>query len=388
MIHIILQIYQLFVLKLSLKHTLVIAAFICQIQYLHAENFSRIDSLSIQTPDEAARTIKELVAYCKGKTLNDFERVRFYFVWIATHIQYGENTFGLESQNPESVFSNKTAICSGYSRLFAHFCKESGIPAFYVAGYGKELNDVSSIQIHAWNIVRINDKWYPFDVTWASNDLDENTSHGILPKIEDWFMTSAEGFQATHLPFDPAYQLSVNLVTRSEFFNSPSKSSFYTEGGQFSPLKMPFTEILNSEITLDSLERAWQSFRRAFDFMPNDSAVAVKLAKTQDKKVKQTFEMLYQFNKNDFQHIRQFSIETLKNWQSKLKMLEKPAEDALMLHNELFFLPLSEDNKRVVKQNHQFYEELVRFAEKAVVAIENEIASRNEGSKSVNAQKY
>ena len=345
---------------------------LCLPKNLLSENFSRIDSLSIQTPPETMLSMDKLVAYCDSHAQTDLSRVRFYFVWIATHIEYDEMV-GNDNQNPDTVFKNKKAVCSGYARLLMQLCEQSGIPARYVAGYGKDINDTTNIQNHAWNVIFIEGQWHAFDVTWASNDLDETKQIPLSPAFEEWFMPQMAVFRKTHLPFDPAYQLSNQCITRSEFFNQVVEKSNNTEGGVSN---LNFTKILNDEKTLDSLERAWRSFRRAYDFMPMDSAVAIKLAKTQDAKVRQVFDFVQQFNKNDYPKMEELTMDSLQNILLKFKNLETPMIEALKLHSELATFPLSDDNKRTIKRNHLYYQKLVDFSNLAVKELNNEMAER------------
>ncbi len=354
----------------------------CLPKNLFAENFSRIDSLSIQTPSETMHSMSNLVAYCENNALTDLSRVRFYFVWIATHIEYDE-TAGINTQNPETVFKTKKAVCSGFTRLLMQLCEQSGIPARYVAGYGKDINDATNIQNHAWNVICIDGQWHSFDVTWAASNLEEGKQIPLSPAFEEWFMPQMSVFQKTHLPFDPAYQLSNQLITRNDFFNTDLKNALYTVVGRnpdslgkgvrnldsiakASDSNFNFTEILNEELSLDSLERTWCSLRRAYDFMPMDSAVAIKLAKTQAVKVKRVFDFVQQFNKNDYPKIKELTTDALKNNLSKLQNLENSLIEALKLHSELASFPLSDENKRTIKRDHLYYQKLLDFAKIAV----------------------
>ncbi len=337
---------------------------------LLSENFNRIDSLSIQAPSETMRSMDKLVTYCESHALTDLARVRFYFVWVATHVEYDEKMCN-DKQHPDTVFKHKKAVCSGYSKLLMELCMQSGISARYVAGYGKDISDPSLIQNHAWNIIFVDGEWHSFDVTWAANDLDENKQMPLSPAFEEWFMSKMSVFQKTHLPFDPAYQLSHRLMTRNDFFNKDMKNAFYTEG---SITNLNFTEILQEETGLDSLERTWRSFRRAYDFMPMDSAVAIKLAKTQDAKVKRVFDYVQEFNKNEYPKMKELTTESLKKDLSRLQDLEIPMIEALNLHSKLETFPLSDDNKRAIKQNHLYYQKLLDFSKIAVKELTDEIA--------------
>ncbi len=355
-----------------LKFLWVLPILLCLPKSLLSENFSRIDSLSTQTSPEMMSSMDKLVSYCESHIQTDLSRVRFYFVWVATHIEYDEMT-GNDAQNPEIVFKSKKAVCSGYTRLLMQLCEQSGIPTLYVAGYGKDLLDAENIQNHAWNVIFIDGQWHSFDVTWAANDLDEDKQIPLSPTFEEWFMPEIAVFQRTHLPFDPAYQLTNQLIPRSDFFNQQAERTKDTEGGQSS---FDFFKILNEQKSLDSLERAWRSFRRAYDFMPMDSAVAIKLAKTQDAKVKRTFDFVKQFNKNDYPKMKELTMDSLRNTLSRLKNLEIPMIEGLKLHSEIASFPLSDDNKRTIKRDHLYYQKLVDFAKSAIKELNNEIAGR------------
>lgn len=376
MLYIKLQINQLFNLKSFLRRICVFTVLFLLSNNLFAEKFSRIDSVSIHTHETVNHSINALIAYCEKHATTDLERVRFYFVWVATHIQYDEYAPGNDKQNPESVFKNKKAVCSGYTRLLSYLCEQSGISARYVSGYGKEPNDPSNIQNHAWNVIRINGDWYPFDVTWAADELEDDAQNSLPLTFEYWFMPYPEVFQTTHLPFDPAYQLTNHLMKRQVFFSKSSQHVIHTEGESLPVFELDFLTILNEETSLDSLEKACRSFRRGYDFMPMDSAVAIKLAKTQDAKVKRAFTFIQEFSQNDYPKIHLSPTATIKNGLSKLQKLEKPIEEALDSHAALEALPLSEDNKKAIKQNHAYYQNLVDFTQKAIKELNIEIEAR------------
>ena len=61
----------------------------------------------------------------------------------------------------ETLFEEGTGICSSYAKAFASLCTMSGIDCIYITG------DVTgSDNGHAWNMVRLDGKWYYVDTTW------------------------------------------------------------------------------------------------------------------------------------------------------------------------------------------------------------------------------
>jgi molybdenum cofactor biosynthesis enzyme MoaA len=126
---------------------------------------------------------------------------------------------------------------------------------------------------------------------------------------------------------------------------------------------------------LDSIEKTWLSFRRAWDFMPKDSAVAIKLARVQDAKIKRVFADIRAFQ-DRYPFINQMSLSELENWQNTFSQLEKKTLDAMILQAELSQLPLTEANKKAVRQNQVFYETILNFFHKAIEGVAVEVSGR------------
>lgn len=123
---------------------------------------------------------------------NELEKVRFIYSWIRSNIVYDYT--GLENGNytvdVDSVLIKRVAVCSGFSNLFKYICDKAGIKCVQVVGFAKTSNEKPfdfSRTNHEWNAVKINNKWFLIDVTWA-NFLQSpyyfiNTR---IPKIWRW----------------------------------------------------------------------------------------------------------------------------------------------------------------------------------------------------------
>ncbi|MGN0637331.1 MAG: DUF4214 domain-containing protein [Huintestinicola sp.] len=77
-----------------------------------------------------------------------------------------------------ALYLNK-CVCNGYAMTMNYFCNAAGIECITV---------VSSV--HAWNRIKLYDKWYELDVTWMDNDNAENTCD------YNWFNKSSATFMA------------------------------------------------------------------------------------------------------------------------------------------------------------------------------------------------
>jgi transglutaminase/protease-like cytokinesis protein 3 len=55
-------------------------------------------------------------------------------------------------------------VCEGYAKSFKYILDDLGIPCVIVCGVGQNSN--GEIENHAWNYVKLKDKWYAVDCTW------------------------------------------------------------------------------------------------------------------------------------------------------------------------------------------------------------------------------
>lgn len=56
-------------------------------------------------------------------------------------------------------------VCEGYARAFKVLCDRLGIPCVLTEGFARGGVD-DRVQLHMWNYVQIDGKWYAVDVTW------------------------------------------------------------------------------------------------------------------------------------------------------------------------------------------------------------------------------
>lgn len=61
------------------------------------------------------------------------------------------------------VLVDQVAVCDGYAKAYMYLMNACGIPTKFVGGYSEGVG-------HAWNIVKIQGKYYHVDVTWGDTD--------------------------------------------------------------------------------------------------------------------------------------------------------------------------------------------------------------------------
>lgn len=88
----------------------------------------------------------------------DFEKVQYIYNKLKTNVKY---EFGDWDQTIASVFLQKNTVCAGYSKAFELLCNAVGIDTIILTSC-----------VHAWNAVKIDNRWYLIDVT---NNDSQNT---------------------------------------------------------------------------------------------------------------------------------------------------------------------------------------------------------------------
>lgn len=79
---------------------------------------------------------------------------------------YLHGTIPGTSYSPSGVLLKKKAVCQGYAETFQLFMDALNIPCKIVTGTGNGGG-------HAWNMVKVDGKWYHIDVTWDDPVPDE-----------------------------------------------------------------------------------------------------------------------------------------------------------------------------------------------------------------------
>lgn len=85
----------------------------------------------------------------------------------------------LRGLSPYNIAGRKGLICAGFASSYYELCSRIGVQCEYITGeaFDKLRNNMSGR--HAWNVIKVDGKIIPVDVTWRTNN-------------EDWFGSSEE----------------------------------------------------------------------------------------------------------------------------------------------------------------------------------------------------
>lgn len=192
-------------------------------------NYAKIDAHALQV--KRTRSIEKLTHQLTYPFQRKEDKVRAIFRWIAHNIAYD---CALKKQIEQGRAHNRTAletyrkgaaVCGGYALLFDKMCLLAGIESEVVRGFAR--TSVSQIGIdtpisnHAWNAVKINNKWKLVDVSWASGYGTCNQGGFKKEWKEAYFLTDPQEFIKNHFPQNPKWQLLARPFTKQEFNQQP-----------------------------------------------------------------------------------------------------------------------------------------------------------------------
>lgn len=181
-------------------------------------DYSKADSIALNFPKEKYKSYVELVAPLTKDLHTDHEKFRVLFRWITDNISYN---YGNRSNDADKAIKKRKAVCIGYSTLLKEMCNSAGIECETIIGYSKtsihDINKRLKETDHAWNAVKLYDKWYLLDVTWATSYYDERERKIIKSYDEYYYLTPPEQFVKNHFPKEVKWQLLDKPIHKSEF---------------------------------------------------------------------------------------------------------------------------------------------------------------------------
>ena len=101
---------------------------------------------------------------------SDFEYLDYMKIgfWVYKNIQYDYWYLGKTQYSAIDIYNMKKGVCHHFTRLSNALLYSLGYKVIYIAGFGtKNSKTFSTRELHAYSLIKINNKWYPFDSTWG-----------------------------------------------------------------------------------------------------------------------------------------------------------------------------------------------------------------------------
>ncbi|MBP2002440.1 hypothetical protein J2Z69_003513 [Paenibacillus shirakamiensis] len=103
-----------------------------------------------------AAQVKAIINSLKLTSMNEHEKVKAIHDWVVLHLKYDQS---LGKYTAYEGLKTGEAVCQGYSLLTFRLLKEAGILSLIAEGS-------AGGQLHAWNLIQLDGRWYHMDTTW------------------------------------------------------------------------------------------------------------------------------------------------------------------------------------------------------------------------------
>ena len=136
-----------------------------------------------------------ILSNLEGKT--DYEKIKLVHDYLVDSIEYDSSISKEHIYDIYGALVSRECVCEGYAKAFEYLMNEIGIDNVIVIGTGTNSN--GKTESHAWNYVKLNNKWYAIDVTWDDPIL---IGTGKLPEKSKYkyFLKGAITMNENHTP--------------------------------------------------------------------------------------------------------------------------------------------------------------------------------------------
>lgn len=132
----------------------------------------------------------------QNRTGNTYDDIKMVHDYIINNTEYDTTLSKPNIYNIYGTLISKQAVCEGYARTFKYLMDGLGVPCTLVIG--KATNSEGKTENHAWNYVKIGDKWYAIDSTW--DDPVSSTGWVSQSSKYKYFLKGSGEFSKDHIP--------------------------------------------------------------------------------------------------------------------------------------------------------------------------------------------
>lgn len=111
---------------------------------------------SREQTEEVEKRVDEILAGWDLKNMSDYAKIKKVHDYVVDHVTYDTST---KFNSPYYALVKGTSACQGYAVLIYKMLTNMDIPCRVITGKAKG-------GLHAWNLVKLDGKWYNLDATW------------------------------------------------------------------------------------------------------------------------------------------------------------------------------------------------------------------------------
>ena len=217
---------------------------------VNSQDFATVDGLVKNYPRFSK--VEDLASRISRDFRSDDDKAKAAFLWIAKNIRYDLNEFynptetvirfkysseeekerklqEIKDRIVKKAFLRKSGVCEEYAQSFKKVCDLLNIEAEVIKGYvrnsAEEIGKVPGTTNHAWNAVKLKNKWIILDATWAAGfEMNGKWKRHFNPY---YFNIPKKKVFQTHFPSAKIWQLRLGRMTIREFYDQPIYSQVF-----------------------------------------------------------------------------------------------------------------------------------------------------------------
>lgn len=154
--------------------------------------------------------------------MSDYDKELALYAWLTTKVSYDYSHYEKRgaprtAYAPYGALIDGKAVCLGYAETFRLFMDMAGVECVTVTGAA-----FRNRENHAWNMVRLNGKWYCVDSTWDQGGADGNFEE-YLALIQD--LARAQGLDGVYSYFNVTSQHMADTDHQWDYDNVPEATA-------------------------------------------------------------------------------------------------------------------------------------------------------------------
>ena len=156
---------------------------------------------SKEEADAVLATARKALETMKISSMDDYNKIKSIHDFIITNAAY--DISAIHASGYDNLVK-QTSVCQGYAMVTYLMMKEAGIDCRIITGSGKGVS-------HAWNIVKLDGKWYNIDCTWddpVSPDGKQHLEYEYFLKSDADFINHIRDFEFESDSFRETYKMS------------------------------------------------------------------------------------------------------------------------------------------------------------------------------------
>ncbi|MBN2795141.1 MAG: hypothetical protein JXR88_07030 [Clostridia bacterium] len=121
--------------------------------------------------------------------MTNLEKIKGIHDYLASHIIYdmsNEENISDMSHTAYGALIQGSAVCDGYAEAFKYLLDKVNIENVLIFGEASETGDFVGEINHAWNLVKINNLYKHFDMTWDDDDMNQKIRYTYFNQTSDF----------------------------------------------------------------------------------------------------------------------------------------------------------------------------------------------------------